>query len=161
MEQRSRLVETRDQALHRLAALAEERGITVHWHDRGAVREYFATSGSKPGLLYRVTLHSCDCEGFVRHGRCSHFARLLAELDELPPLPTPPTPAEMTGSRAVRVEQWHINNERHARRWLESLIARQDAGEIVAQRDIDEATGWVATYAAITGSNQQPVALAA
>src|SRR5215213_6177478 len=130
MEQRSRLVETHDQAIHRLAALAQERGIAIHWHDRGPIREYYATSGSRPGLLYRVTLHSCDCEGFIRHQRCSHFARLLAELDELPPLDPAPTPDEMAERRGQRVEQWHHNNEAHARRWLESLIARQDAGEI-------------------------------
>ena len=46
MEQERRAVETRDQAVHRLAALAEERGIGIHWHDRGAIREYFATSAA-------------------------------------------------------------------------------------------------------------------
>src|SRR5215213_7961240 len=76
MAERSRLVESHDQAVHRLAALAEERGITIHWHDR---------------------------EGFIRHQRCSHFARLLAELDELPPLDPAPTPDEMAERRGQRV----------------------------------------------------------
>jgi hypothetical protein len=161
-QQTSTLRETWAQAVHRLALLAEERGITVHWHDRGAIREYFATSGSKPGLLYRVTLHSCDCEGFIRHQRCSHFARLLAEVGELPPLPTPPTPAAMAERRAGRVAAMSPHHAAHieaeARAWLESLIAKQDAGEPVKQADIDEATTMVARYAAITSP---PVLLAA
>src|SRR4051812_2717829 len=124
--ERSRLKESHDQALHRLALVAEERGIRIHWHDNGPRREYFASSHSTPGLLYRVTLHSCSCEGFIRVGRCTHFARLLSELDELPPLDPPPPPAVMAERRIERVEQWHVHNAAHARRWLESLIARQE-----------------------------------
>ena len=103
MAERSRLVESHDRAIHRLATVAEERGITIHWHDRGATREYFATSHTSPGLLHRVTMFSCSCEGFIRHSKCTHHARLLAELDELPPLPEPPTPEAMADRRAERV----------------------------------------------------------
>jgi len=161
MEQKSRLVESHDQAIRRLAVVAEERGITIHWHDRGAIREYYATSNTSPGLLHRVTLFSCSCEGFIRHGRCTHHARLLAELDELPPLPPAPSAAEMTERRAQRVFAQHARHiEEQARKWLTSLIEKQERGEIVAQADIREATEAVATYAAIA-SPPVLVALAA
>src|SRR4051812_18964062 len=95
--------ETWEQAVNRLALQAQETGIKVFCHDLGARVEVFATSVSRPGTLHRVTLLSCDCEGFVRHQRCSHVAALLAEVGELPPLPTPPTPAAMAARRAERV----------------------------------------------------------
>jgi hypothetical protein len=160
VEQRKRPNESHDQAVRRLAEVARERGLAVHWHDCGPRREYYVTSAGSPGLLHRCTLVSCDCEGFVRHGRCTHHSALLAELDELPPLPEPPTPEPMATVRGERVEQWHINNERHARRLLEGLIERERQGERIAERDWQEATAMVALYAGITGSNQAP-ALAA
>ena len=78
MEQKSRLVETHDQAVLRLAALAEERGIRIYVYPQTG--EHYASSISTPGLLHRVTLWSCDCPGFCRYGRCSHHSALLAGL---------------------------------------------------------------------------------
>jgi len=115
-------VETRAQALHRLASEARKRGIAIHVYDLGVSPEYFATSQSRPGTLHRVTLLSCDCAGFMRNQRCTHHARLLDEVGELPPVdpePTPivaaikplstttavktPSPAELPGYLAARV----------------------------------------------------------
>jgi hypothetical protein len=155
--------ETRDEAVRRLAHVARERGLTVHWHDRGAVREYFVSSSSSPGLLHRCTLVSCDCEGFVRHQRCTHHARLLAELDELPD-PEPPPSEQMVERRAERVAAMSPQHartiEHEARRWLQSLLDRDAAGEDVPEADIREATEMVNLYGSIAGSNQ-PVSLAA
>src|SRR4051812_26176642 len=105
MEQCSRPTETRDQAIHRLAAVAQERGIRVYVYP--ATGEHYATSASTPGLLHRVTLVSCDCPGFVRNQRCTHHSALLAEIGQLPPVPEPTTPAAMAERRTARVEQWH------------------------------------------------------
>ena len=154
----SRQTESHDQAAHRLAAVAAERGIQIHWYDRGAIREYYATSASTPGLLHRVTMATCSCDGFIRHGRCSHHARLLDELDELPPLPEPPTPAAMAERRAERVSDWRSNVQAHADAWLASLIKRQDRGEVVPAGELQEAVAAVALYA---DASHQPIALAA
>jgi hypothetical protein len=87
-----KLTETRDEAIHRLAAEAKNKGVQIFLYPRTG--EYYATSTSSPDELHRVTLMSCDCPGFLRHQLCTHHAALLAELDELPPLP--PTPIKAT-----------------------------------------------------------------
>jgi hypothetical protein len=87
-----RTPETRDEAMHRLAAQAQAKGVQLLVYVPSG--EHFATSVSHPGELHRVTMLSCDCQGFQRHQRCMHHAALLAELGELPPLPPAPiTPA--------------------------------------------------------------------
>jgi hypothetical protein len=159
-QQISKPRETWEQAVNRLALKAQETGVKIYCHDLGpGAVEFFATSISRPGTLHRVTLFSCDCEGFVRHQRCSHVAALLAEVGELPPLPPAPSAAAMAERRAQRVTAQHARHiEDQARAWLTSLIERQERGEVVPQVDIDEATTMVATYAAIASP---PVALAA
>ena len=82
MVQTQRTPETHSAAIHRLAERAVDKGITIHCYP--LTGEHFATSASTPGLLHRVTIVSCDCEGFIRHGRCTHHSALLAELGELP-----------------------------------------------------------------------------
>src|SRR5262245_17745392 len=94
--------ETRDQAVHRLARKAEKEGVKVFVYPRTG--EYYANSVSSPGELHRVTLVSCDCQGFLYFGRCKHHSALLAELDELPPLE--PTPIET----AVQIDRIEIVN---------------------------------------------------
>jgi hypothetical protein len=66
----------------------------------------------------------------------------------------------MATRSARRVEQWHINNECHARRLLESLIERERLGERIPETDWQEAASMVALYSQIAGPNQAP-ALAA
>jgi hypothetical protein len=82
--------ETQDEANWRLAAQARARGVQLFCYDLGRSVEYYATSTSRPGALHRVTLVSCDCPGFIRHQRCTHHARLLDEVGELPLTPSPP-----------------------------------------------------------------------
>ncbi len=77
-------------ALTRLAAKAWQDGIRLFRNRSG---RYFASSASQPGTLHYVTGYSCDCQGFVAHGRCKHHAALMTALgwvDEAPD-PTPPT----------------------------------------------------------------------
>src|SRR4051794_15588843 len=92
--------ETRDEALRRLAAQARECCVRIFCHDLGLAVEYYATSTSRPGTLHRITLVSCDCPGFIRHQRCTHHARLLDEVGELPLAPIP-TPAAAVASTPV------------------------------------------------------------
>ncbi len=82
--------ETHDEAICRLADKALELGVQIYRTPDG---RHWATSISQPGTLHYVTGHSCDCQGFIRHQRCSHHAALLAHMGWLPELPTPPTPA--------------------------------------------------------------------
>jgi len=74
--------ETEAQALHRLAVQAKARGVKIIQNI--VTNAHFATSASRPGTLHQVTLLSCDCAGFVAHGRCTHFAAILAYYCSLP-----------------------------------------------------------------------------
>ena len=78
-----RLLETRDEALNRLARLARKRGIRVLTYP--LTGEQFALSLSHPETVHRVTRLGCDCLGFTYHSRCTHYAALLDSLGELPP----------------------------------------------------------------------------
>src|SRR3954468_22605258 len=68
---------------HRLADLAQERGLRVF---EASPNHWFCTSASDPFKLHVVTGFSCDCQGFMHHQRCSHHAALLAHLGWLPEL---------------------------------------------------------------------------
>jgi len=72
------------QDVQRLQALADKavrEGVRIlRTIDTG---EAFALSTSQPGHLYRVTAVSCQCKGFLYHGRCKHNALLLRELGYL------------------------------------------------------------------------------
>jgi hypothetical protein len=70
---------------HRLADLAQERGLRVFESSPGV---WWATSHSAPFKLHVVTGFSCDCQGFIAHQRCTHHAALLAYLGWLPELET-------------------------------------------------------------------------
>jgi hypothetical protein len=80
-EQRSHPATTED--FHRLADLAQERGLRVF--ELGPNR-WFCTSHTDPFALHVVTGLSCDCRSFLHHQRCSHHAALLAHLGWLPEL---------------------------------------------------------------------------
>jgi hypothetical protein len=80
-------------AFWRLAEQAERYGIRIMVEPLSG--EHFATSGSDPRKLYRLTHWSCTCPGFARHQRCQHYALFLSELGWLPdpdPEPAPPVP---------------------------------------------------------------------
>lgn len=90
--------ETREQALRRLAFQALAHGLRLFEYPR--TREFYCSSSSQPDMLHRVTRLSCDCRGFIQHGRCSHYALLLHHLGELPE-PTPPVVSTHGHSPAV------------------------------------------------------------
>lgn len=96
--------ESWEEAIWRLAAEAERHGVLIYRHDngQGCVR-YFATSQSDPGTLHYVTAVSCDCAGFVHHGRCRHLAALLQHTGNLPPRDDPPAVAD--GADVVTAER--------------------------------------------------------
>src|SRR5215213_3081230 len=66
--------------VHRLAAVAHERGLRLF---RDGSR-WYCSSASDAGGCHYVTDLSCDCPGFLAHGRCSHHALLLERLGWLP-----------------------------------------------------------------------------
>lgn len=80
-----RIDESQRQALSRLLQKARAEGVQL-MRDRDG--RHFATSTSQPGHLHYVTGYSCDCRGFVTHGRCKHYAALLSALGWLEPAPT-------------------------------------------------------------------------
>jgi hypothetical protein len=67
--------------LHRLAALAQARGLRLT-QERESV--WSCSSASQHGDPHYVTGFSCDCRGFMEHQRCSHYALLLERLGWLP-----------------------------------------------------------------------------
>jgi hypothetical protein len=92
--------ETRDEAIVRLALEARRQDTHVKIFRSGT--EWFATSQSHPGTLHRLTGYSCDCRGFMAHGRCRHNSALLDHLNWLPTptgsLDPEPEPATSPGS---------------------------------------------------------------
>jgi hypothetical protein len=82
----------------RLAEEGERRGIRVLVEPISG--EHFATSGSDPTKLYRLTHYSCSCKGFQVWQRCTHYALFLAQLGWLPdPDPEPEVPSAAVPSR--------------------------------------------------------------
>ena len=79
-----RQIEQHDEAVVRLAAQATANGVRIYACDL----TYYATSTSDPGTLHRVTAWSCDCIGYVFHGRCQHHAALLQHIGDLPAVPS-------------------------------------------------------------------------
>ena len=90
--------------LHRLAALARERGVRLL--REAASGGWYATSASRPDTIYFVTALSCTCPGFCHHGRCTHNSLLLDRLGWLPevddedPEPDPAAPAAVASPTA-------------------------------------------------------------
>src|SRR5687768_13952762 len=106
----------------------------------GDTEETFATSGTMPGIVYRVSAAGCSCQGYRSFRRCKHYALYMDTHHR------PADPVLLAERRSQRVSARHARHIEHqARAWLESLIARQDAGEPVRQADVDEATAAVAT----------------
>ena len=73
---------TTPEDLHRLAALAAQRGLRLS-EERPGVWFCSSATSDRP---HAVTGLSCDCRGFVEHQRCTHLALLLAHLGWLPPI---------------------------------------------------------------------------
>ena len=94
-------------ALHRLAAQAKARGVKIVVNL--VTNAHFATSASRPGTLHKVSLFSCDCLGFVTHGRCTHYAAVLEMYYSLPALD--PTPAPDGGGAALPVPTATVDDD--------------------------------------------------
>ncbi len=158
-----RITETERTALTRLLAKAKAEGVKLI-KDRDG--RHFASSVSQPGTLHYVTGLSCDCRGFVSHGRCKHHAALLAALGWLTGTPEPDpgmtiTLAHTDGHYSLAAEPEWIEQDRPiddltgctpasldhdacVRYWIESLDARipayvpmQDAGLMPADEFLD------------------------
>src|SRR5215218_9942120 len=67
--------------LHRLAALAHQRGLRLTQESETV---WFCSSASQHVDPHYVTGLSCDCRGFQEHQRCTHHALLLERLGWLP-----------------------------------------------------------------------------
>ena len=74
--------ETPAQITRRLAYQAINAGIRVYQYPHTG--EFYTSSYAEPDILHRVTRLSCDCRGFIRHGRCAHHSALLHFIGELP-----------------------------------------------------------------------------
>ena len=85
--------------LERMLAKAHAEGVRILVDDDG---RHYATSSSDPKALLYVTGHSCDCAGFIHHGRCKHHAALLEYQGWLgTPAPQDPTPTALPVPTAV------------------------------------------------------------
>ena len=106
---------------HRLAGLAEARGVDVVQDHRG---RWMAISASTPGLVYALSGFSCSCAGFQSHQRCSHPALLLRRLGWLPELgpelgpelpSVAPVPAAIVATERCisctvgKIEEWGVS----------------------------------------------------
>jgi hypothetical protein len=101
--------ETVDGARVRLAAKARQQGVKL---TRGEDGRHYASSTSTPGKLHYVTGLSCDCRGFIAHGRCKHHSALLSALGWLQSDPetdpemntaAPPTTATYVTGQRLRI----------------------------------------------------------
>src|SRR5215217_5742761 len=72
---------TTPEDLHRLAALAHQRGLRLTQESESV---WFCSSASQHSDPHYVTGLSCDCRGFQEHQRCTHYALLLDHLGWLP-----------------------------------------------------------------------------
>jgi len=95
------------QALHRLAARAHEKGIRLIVNQ--VTNHHFCTSASNRDKLHAVTLLSCDCRGFITHGRCMHFALVLERYGCLPAIVPDPSPDGGGAALPVPAAPIHVN----------------------------------------------------
>jgi hypothetical protein len=147
-----RTVETREQALRRLLAVARECGTRILRDHEG---RYYATSASEPDLLHPVSPESCSCRGFLAHGRCRHVAALLDHLGQLPD-PTPVgmkiTCAHVEGHYGLEDEpQWHEPRTELMVDGQVKIRITGDASELSVHwiengRPIDDLTGCTPAY---------------
>ena len=152
MEQRTvKPKETHVDVMARLLKKAQDEGVELLMESDS--EEWFSTSGTMPGVIYRVSEHGCSCRGYVAFNRCKHFALYLDTHHR------PLDPVALTARRAERVNDWRSNVKAHADRWLSSLIAKENAGETVPAADVREAVEACALYA--DASHQPAIALAA
>jgi len=122
---------SRGAALIRLADQARTSGVRLY-QDRADGR-FYASSRSQPGTFHRLTGFSCSCQGFIRHGRCSHLAVLHSALGWLEsPEPTPPAPASCPTCNGTGSECGTVASGRSWRYELIVCATCHGAGRIAA-----------------------------
>jgi hypothetical protein len=121
--------ESREDALIRLADQARATGIKLY-QDRADGR-FYASSRSQPGAFHRLTGFSCSCQGFIRHGRCSHLAALHSALGWLDiPDPTPPAPSVCSTCNGTGAECGTVASGRSWRYESITCVACHGAGSV-------------------------------
>jgi len=123
-------ITTAEDTLIRLADQARASGVKL-FQDRADGR-FYASSRSQLGTFHRLTGFSCSCQGFIRHGRCSHLAALhsaLGWLDSPEPTPAPTSCSTCNGTGS---ECGTVSNGRSWR--YESIVCAtcHGAGRIAA-----------------------------
>jgi hypothetical protein len=98
--------ETPEQRIERLAQKGLISGIRMVREKRTGL--LYATSASDAGTIYalNLTARSCSCDGFQRHGICSHLCLALVEAGLVgcqPPAREPVTCPECHGRRGERM----------------------------------------------------------
>ena len=94
----TRIQETREQMLRRLAEKARVEGVKLYRDERDG--RHYASSVSNPGHMYYLTAVSCTCPGFASHGHCKHHSALLVALGWASDEPTPePEPVTCTSCK--------------------------------------------------------------
>jgi hypothetical protein len=96
---------TTPEDLHRLAALAHQRGLRLTQESESV---WFCSSASQHGDPHYVTGLSCDCRGFQEHQRCTHYALLLEHLGWLPEVDADPV-SPVGDMPAVTVPCWNCS----------------------------------------------------
>lgn len=75
MARKVKAPETLADRLYRALQRARENGVALYMEH--ATEEWFATSGTMPGVCYRVSKAGCSCQGFASFGVCQHHALYL------------------------------------------------------------------------------------
>lgn len=120
------------------AAKARAEGVKL-LRDRRDGR-YYATSATKPGTRYFVTLVSCTCPGFVHHGHCKHHSALVMAhlLQELGPQTPTPDPSGLTVVRTADGVQLGMTYQRPDG-WWSVFVATPEGNHKVNDRGSERA----------------------
>jgi len=84
--------ETHADVMARLLKKAQDEGVELLMESDS--EEWFASSGTMPGVIYRVSEHGCSCRGYVAFNRCKHLSIYLERQGK-----RPPTAAEIESAR--------------------------------------------------------------
>jgi len=99
MVAQSKPIESPEQMLLRLARKGRAEGCELYMES--TTEEVFVTSGTMPGILYRVDRDTCTCKGHEVFGRCKHRAVYLFAIGAIvEPELDPAANAELLTARA-------------------------------------------------------------
>ena len=92
MKQATKPAEPYADAVARLLQKAKDERIQLFMD--GETEDWFATSATMDGVIYRVSEVRCSCQGFRSFNRCKHFSLFLEQFGK-----RPPTEAEIEAAR--------------------------------------------------------------